>query len=183
MFDSLSGVWSLRLYYFWYFAAAGIYFPYGSLYFKEIHLDGARIGLLLSLGPLAGALLPPLWGLLSDRHGLRKPLLIASLTISTIVAPFLPLFSTFMMLLLAVVLLSLALSPSVPLADATTLEWLRRHGGTFGGIRMYGSIGFLISSLTLGFVFQGQRIVWLFPIYGAVLAAAWISTFFVPAQA
>src|SRR5579872_2412551 len=126
------GIWSMRLYYFWFFGAAGIYFPYVSLYYQAIHLDGAQIGLLSSLPPLAGVLLPPLWGILSDRHGWRKRILILSLLTGAILAPFVPLFGSFLAILLAIVLLAVALSPAPPLADATTLEWLRAHGGTFG---------------------------------------------------
>ena len=33
----LSGPWSMKLFYFWFFCAAGIYFPYLGLYLKAIH--------------------------------------------------------------------------------------------------------------------------------------------------
>ncbi|MDB5058762.1 MAG: putative 3-phenylpropionic acid transporter [Chloroflexi bacterium] len=176
------GAWSLRLYYFWYFAAAGIYFPYVSLYYHEIHLDGAQIGLLASLAPLAGVLLPPLWGLLSDRLGWRKRILITSVLTAAIVAPLVPLLGSFTLLLAIIVLLAVVLSPAVPLADATTLEWLRGNGGTFGNIRVFGSIGYLGSSLLVGILFSGRHILWLFPLYGAVLFGACLATLIVPGQ-
>ena len=65
----LAGPWSMKLFYLWYFMATGIYFPYLSLYLRAIHLDGAQIGLVASTAPLAGVVLQPLWGTLSDRYG------------------------------------------------------------------------------------------------------------------
>jgi predicted MFS family arabinose efflux permease len=53
----------MRRYYFWFFAAAGIYFPYVSLYYKAIQLDGTQIG-LLGIGAVIGS---NLFGTLYDR--------------------------------------------------------------------------------------------------------------------
>lgn len=177
-----AGPWSMKLFYFWFYAAAGVYFPYVGLYLQAIHFDGAQIGLIASLAPLAGIILPPLWGLLSDRFGWRKPLLVVSLLAAALLSPLVPLMHGVPMLVLLLALLAVALSPAVPLADATTLEWLRRRGGSYGSVRLYGSLGFLLSSLAIGQALGGSRILALFPLYGACLFCTFLTSLTVPRQ-
>jgi len=59
----------MKAFYLCYFVAVATYTPYLSLYLHAIHLNGSQIGLIASLAPLVGVVLPPLWGTLSDRFG------------------------------------------------------------------------------------------------------------------
>lgn len=178
----LAGSRPMKLFYLSFFAGTGLYLPYLSLYLQAIHFTGAQIGLIASLTPLAGVLLPPLWGVLSDRRGWRKQLLAASLMLAAISAWVAWLAGTFLVLLPLLLLLAVCLSPTVPLADATTLEWLRRHDGTYGAIRVFGSLGYLISSLVMGQVFEGRHIFWLYPFYGGALAVTFLVSLSLPRQ-
>jgi PPP family 3-phenylpropionic acid transporter len=177
-----SGPWRMRLYYFGFFLAAGINFPYAGLYFKAIHLNGSQIGLLISISPLVGALLPAVWGTLSDRYFWRNRIVRICLVVAALVAPLVPLVGPFPLLLLVMALLAVVLSPAVPLADSATLETLEGAANRFGTVRMFGSIGFLLSSVVLGQVLAGNHIVWLFPIYGGALAAAALCSLGMPGQ-
>src|SRR5689334_22524799 len=133
-----SRLWNLKSFYLCYFIAVGIYSPYLGLYFRAIHLDGVQIGLVSSLVPLAGVLLPPLWGTLSDRYRWRKRLINGALLAAALIAPAVVLAHSFAVLLVLVILLAIALSPAIPLSDATTLETVRQHGGSYGGVRVFG---------------------------------------------
>jgi len=134
----------MKAFYLCYFVAVATYTPYLSLYLRAIHLNGSQIGLIASLSPLVGVVLPPFWGTLSDRFGWRKRLLSLSLLVVALVAPTVALAHTFGALLALVGVLAIALSPAAPLADATTLDWLRCHGdsGGYGAVRVYGSFGY-----------------------------------------
>ncbi|MGH2409517.1 MAG: MFS transporter, partial [Chloroflexota bacterium] len=178
----LDGPWSMKLFYLCFYIATGIYSPYAGLYLQAIHLDGAEIGLIASLPPIAGVLLPPLWGLLSDRLGWRKPVLAVSLLAAALIAPAIPLAHGMGSLTACMALLAVAISPVVPLADSTTLEWLRRHGGSYGSVRFYGSLGFLCSSLIAGQFLGGRNILALFPVYGLFLFGTFVSSLAVPTQ-
>ncbi len=178
----MAGPWSMKQFYFWFYVATGIYSPYAGLYLQAIHLDGARIGFIASLAPIAGVAFPPLWGILSDRFGLRKKVLIVALLVAAITAPIVPLAGSFVSLILLVALLAFVLSPVVPLADSTTLEWLRRNGGSYGPVRFYGSLGFLCSSLIAGQFLGGRHILDLFPIYGAFLFCTFLVSLGIPTQ-
>jgi PPP family 3-phenylpropionic acid transporter len=179
----LAGPWSMKLFYMLYFGAAGLYFPYVGLYYHAIHLNGAQIGLAASLAPLGGVVLQPLWGLLSDRYGWRKRLLAISLLAASLAAPLVTMAHSFAALLLLIALLAVSLSPAIPLADATTLDWLSARGGSYGGVRIYGSLGFLLSSLAIGSFYRGRGILALFVVYGALLFAAFLTTLAAPRQA
>ena len=178
----LAGPWSMKLFYLWYFMATGIYFPYLSLYLRAIHLDGAQIGLVASTAPLAGVVLQPLWGTLSDRYGWRKPLLTLSLLAAALIAPAVALAHAFAALLPLFIALAVATSPTVPLADATTLEWIRRHGGSYGAVRIYGSLGYLLASLGVGLFYRGRHILLLFPLYGLLLFGTCLVSLAAPRQ-
>jgi PPP family 3-phenylpropionic acid transporter len=178
----LAGPWSLKFLYLWYFIATGIYSPYLGLYLRAIRLDGAQIGLVASMAPLAGVLLQPLWGTLSDRLGWRRPLLSLALLAAALIAPAVALAHTFAALLLLVIALAVAISPAVPLADATTLEWIGRHGGSYGAVRIYGSLGYLLASLGVGLFYRGRHILLLFPLYGFLLFGTCLVSLAAPRQ-
>src|SRR6185437_14814647 len=70
----------------------------------------------------------------------------------------------------------------VPLADYSTLEWLRRHGGSYGAVRFYGSLGYLCSSLVAGQFLGGRRILAVFPLYGTFLLCTFLVSLTIPTQ-
>ncbi len=172
----------MKLFYLLYFGATGVYFPYVGLYYRAIHLNGAQIGLAASLVPLGGVALQPLWGMLSDRFGWRKRLLALSLLAAALAAPLVTLAHSFAALLALVAILAIAISPAVPLSDATTLDWLSTRGGSYGGVRVYGSLGFLLSSLTIGSFYRGRGIFTLFIVYGVLLFGAFLVSLAAPRQ-
>ncbi|HVA90458.1 MAG TPA: MFS transporter [Chloroflexota bacterium] len=172
----------MKLFYLCFYVATGIYSPYAGLYLQAIHLDGAQIGLIAWLPPVAGVVLPPLWGMLSDHFGWRKPVLAMSLLVAALAAPAIPLAGGMGSLVPLMGVLAVALSPVVPLADSTTLEWLRQHGGSYGSVRFYGSLGFLLSSVIAGQFLGGRNILALFPVYGLFLFSTFVASLLVPSQ-
>jgi len=172
----------MKLFYLCFYVATGIYSPYAGLYLQAIHLDGAQIGLIAWLPPVAGVVLPPLWGMLSDHFGWRKPVLAMSLLVAALAAPASPLAGGMGSLVPLMGVLAVALSPVVPLADSTTLEWLRQHGGSYGSVRFYGSLGFLLSSVIAGQFLGGRNILALFPVYGLFLFSTFVASLLVPSQ-
>lgn len=178
----LSGSRPLKLFFLAYYFAVGGSGPYIALYLQAIHFDGAQIGLVASITPLAGMLLPPFWGLLSDRRGWRTQLLIASLVGAALCSLIVPLGSSFLWVLFALLLLAICLSPATPLANAAVLEWVQRNGGSFGSIRIFGSFGYLIASVIMGLVLQGKHILWLYAIYGVLLLITAAVSLLIPPQ-
>src|SRR5579859_2003009 len=123
----------LSAFYFLYFLAGGFYFPFVSLFYRSLGFGGGQIGLLAALAPLTGIIMGPVWGYLADQRGWRVPLLRLSLLGAVLCAPLLLLPHAFPLVAVLVALLALCLSPTIPLADATTLEWVKGEGVTTYG--------------------------------------------------
>ncbi|GHO46117.1 MFS transporter [Ktedonospora formicarum] len=178
-----SGPWSMKLFYLGYFSAMGVYLPYLSLYLGAVGLSGTQIGLIASIFPLAGVVMPPVWGWLSDHYGWRKRLLSAALLGAVITSLFIWLLGhSFVALLIFICLLAISLSPVIPLADAISLHWIEQWGGSYGAIRVYGSAGFLIVAIIAGSILNAVGIASLFLLLGGVFCAPLLASFFVPSQ-
>ncbi|HEX3641920.1 MAG TPA: MFS transporter, partial [Ktedonobacteraceae bacterium] len=145
-----AGPWSMKLFYLCFFSYVGIATAYLGLYLGAIGLSGTQIGVIASVLPLAGAVMQPVWGTISDCYGWRKRLLACTLLIATLTALTVPLAHSFTALLLPIIVFAVALSPASPLADAITLQWISEHGSSYGAVRIYGTLGFLIAALAAG---------------------------------
>jgi PPP family 3-phenylpropionic acid transporter len=157
------------MYFFSYFGAAAVYVPYLSLYLNTLHLNGAQIGAITSTLPLAGALLPPVWGIMSDRFCWRQQILVLSTVLAALCALAGPLATTFPTALTVVLLLAVITSPVMSLSNAAVLEWMHAHGGTYGTVRGFGSLGFLLVSVTAGALYERAGMGWMFRLYSCGL--------------
>jgi PPP family 3-phenylpropionic acid transporter len=175
--------WSMKLFYLGYFSAMGTYLPYLGLYLGAAGLSSTQIGLTASMFPLAGAVMPSIWGLLSDRYGWRKQLLIAMLVCAVITSLLIWLVAhSFLVLFLCILVLAISLSPVIPLADSITLQWIGEHGGNYGPIRVYGSMGFLITAIIAGSILNTVGVTALFLLLAIVFCGPLCVSFFVPGQ-
>lgn len=139
----------LRLGAFWflYLMGLGIFFPYYGLYLRQnLGLQGTQVGLVLAAIPLVGLLTQPLWGQLADRTGSRR-LVLALVSAGVALAHSgLVLANDFSKIFLGTALLALFSTAVMPLATAVTLAGLPQDGGqSFGRVRMWGTLGFLVA--------------------------------------
>lgn len=139
--------------YFLYFVTLGLYLPYFPAYLRGRGLSPVDIGWLLAMGPLARGVLPPLFGLLADRF--KGPHFWGVVTAWGMAAGMVCVLAGegFAMLLLGVAIYYLSNSATIPLLDATALSYLARFPGRFGTLRLWGSIGFIVTSFGLGLLF------------------------------
>jgi len=153
--------WRIAGFYFFYYAFVGMFAPYWSLYLKSIHFDAIEISLLMSIQPVMRMVAPSLWGWLADHSG--KRLLVVQVAASLSALFYLGVFATtsFWGLFLVLVLMSFFWSASMPLVEATTLTYLGKNTANYGRIRSWGSIGFIVSVVGLGFAFDYVAIAWL----------------------
>lgn len=141
---------ALSLFYVAFFAAFGAYLPYLNLYLEGIGLTGPQIGVISALLPLSVILFPAIGGILADRLGRRRGLIIGSSGLS---------FLTFASILgvrgfagVATVVGAHAVlrAPILPLIDASAMEIADRGGPHYGRIRAWGSIAFIAVALATG---------------------------------
>ncbi|MCD6289831.1 MAG: MFS transporter [Anaerolineae bacterium] len=168
-----------RVLYFLVFAAVGVIFPYLNVYYRSIGLSGTQIGLIGSLSPLVAMIAAPLWGMVSDRLGLVRLLLVVASAGSMMAVFGLSCVQAFLWLLLLTVAYSFFSNPIMPLLDSTTLMLLGECRERYGQQRLWGSIGFVITSWAFGRVLERAGLRWLFPGYivlmaGVMIAALWL---------
>ncbi len=161
MSDSKNYHWRIAGFYFFYYAFVGMFSPYWSLYLQSIHFDAIEIAVLMSISPVMRMVAPNIWGWLADHTG--KRLLVVQVAASLSALFYLGVFATtsFWGLFLVLSLMSFFWSASMPLVEATTLTYLGKNTSHYGRIRSWGSIGFIVSVVGLGYAFDYIAIAWL----------------------
>jgi PPP family 3-phenylpropionic acid transporter len=141
---------ALSFYYFAYFAYVGAYSPYITLYLKDIGLAAAQIGVLYSIPQVMRIFGPTVWGALAERSGATNTILrlAAMLALCSMVAAYLG--TSFWWMFAVLVAMHFFTSAQMPLLEAITLNHVRDAPGTYGRIRVWGSVGFILAVLGLG---------------------------------
>lgn len=171
-----------KLFYFAWFAALGAFSPFVVLYYRSVGLDEAQIGQLNAITGVLTIAAAPLWGLLADAlrlHRLLLPLGVAGtlLPVFLIGQSAAPL--TIMALVATVALFS---SPVSPLADSATLALLGEHSSGYGAQRMWGAVGWMVSTLVFGWLISRTGLWLSFPSYVALGAVAAVAGWLLPAS-
>ena len=149
---------TLRLAYVAYFASLGVYGPFFPRWLEARGITGVSLGVVSGTLPAMGVLGPPLFGWLADRLRLRGALLrvalLGSAGLFALLAPlaFAAPRTPLVPLLALMLLFALVRSPIVTLLDVVTLEHAESLGSSFGGIRLWGSLGFLAAAVGAGAV-------------------------------
>lgn len=153
--------WRIAGFYFFYFAFVGMFSPYWGLYLHSIGFNAMQIAILMSIHPVMRMISPALWSWLADHTG--KRLLVVQVAALCSAVSYAGVFVTtgFTGLLLVMMLMSFFWSASMPLVEATTLTYLGKHTARYGRIRSWGSVGFIVAVLGLGYAFDFIEIAWI----------------------
>ncbi len=168
--------WRLSAYYFFYFAFIGAFSPYFTLYLQSLQFSAWDIGVLMSLMQIMRLLAPNLWGWLADRLGAKTPIVRGAALMS--VAGFSCFFLTqsFTGFFFGMALLAFFWSASLPLVEALTFSHLGLRSSGYGSIRLWGSVGFIVAVLGLGWLLDRMPLsamLWVsLGILGGILACA-----------
>ncbi len=136
---------------FAYYAYAGTFGTYATLYFADRGMSVAQIGVLMSLIPVMRIVGPNLWGWVADRSGRRAHTL--RLTACGALLSFAVLFfaDSYLQLVLVMLLLNLFTSAQSPLMDALMLGEMRGDLSSYGRLRLWGSLGFIAAVMGAGY--------------------------------
>ncbi len=151
---------NLSGFYFAYYFFVGCFVPYWGLYLQSLQFSAADIGLLMSLFQISRMFAPNYWGWLADHTGKRVHWI--RLTSFLGVAGFIAVFwvQSFFWLFCVMAALSLFTSSTMPLAESLTMAHLNRceREQEYSRIRMWGSLGFIVASVVLGYVIDAFSI-------------------------
>jgi PPP family 3-phenylpropionic acid transporter len=151
-------------FYFFYFAYIGAFAPFFSVYLAALGLSAAEIGVVMALPQVTRIVAPHLWGWLADAAG--RPVRLVRLTAVAGALCWLGMFASTSFLAICAVVLGLGffLSAALPLVEATTLSHLGEQTGRYGAVRLWGSVGYIVAVVGVGYaldVFEVGALLWI----------------------
>jgi len=146
--------WKLSGFYFVYFASLGVLVPYWGLYLKNLGYSSLVIGSLLAILPATKLIAPYIWGWLADVT--RRSMLIIRVACVLALLSFALVFvrTELWWLALAMLLFSFFWNATLPQFEAMTLNHLGDAAHRYSNIRLWGSLGFIVSVVLLGDALQ-----------------------------
>lgn len=149
---------TIRLQYFFYFAVLGIFLPYFNLYCYHLGFNGVQIGTLSAVRSLVMVAASLFWGFLADKFYLRRRIYILCSAASALTWLFFLTTIDFWLMLLITALYVSFYAPIIAFLEAFTMDQLEYRKETYGRIRVWGSVSFILVVILLG------RAIDLFPI-------------------
>lgn len=136
--------------YFCYFAVVGITVPYLSVYFDSLGFSSREIGELLAVFAAAKILGPTLWANRADKSAAPLPVIrlgaglsLASFTLMFWVTDYWP-------IVFVLAMFSLFWTGIQPQLEVMTLSHIYHNAHVYARIRLWGSIGFIITVVVVG---------------------------------
>ncbi len=167
-------------FYFAYYFFVGAFVPYWGLYLQSEEFSAADIGILMSLFQISRIFAPNFWGWLADHTGKRAQWI--KLTALLGLCGFTAVFWAhgFFWFFFVMAALSLFTSSTLPLAESLTLAHLATTNGHYSRIRMWGSMGFIVAAVLLGFMIDVSGIASLLWLLLAVQMALLVLSYTLP---
>lgn len=164
-------LWVIWLLFFFQFAGVGVYFGYQNIYYRSVGLSGTEIGLIGLVVALVSVASSVWWGYISDRTGQPRLLMALGAIGSLAIAQLVPLVHEFYAFLGLALVASFVYSAPATLMDSTALAMLGERREDYGKYRLGGSFGFIIASLSAGYLFDFVGLRVMFIAYAVVMLA------------
>jgi PPP family 3-phenylpropionic acid transporter len=175
--------WRLSGFYLFYFATLGALVPYWSVYLKSLDFSVTEIGQLIAILMATKIVAPYVWGWIADHTGRRIAIvriasLLAALAFGGVFAG-----SGYWWLALVMTAFSFFWNASLPQLEATTMNHLGSETRHYSRIRLWGSVGFILTVAGLGPVLDHYGPGLLPATLLALFIAIWLSSLLVPESA
>ncbi|HOV66581.1 MAG TPA: MFS transporter, partial [Bacillota bacterium] len=146
--------------YFLTYLSLGVYWTYGNIYFRGQGLSVSEIGVLNAVYYAVAILGHPFFGLIYDRVSNKYKVIAFTSILASVSALLVPLQTSMLLRVVVYGSFSLFLSSLMPLLDAWTLIWCHEGDHPFERIRLWGSFGYLFSSVLGGTLLERLDLVW-----------------------
>ncbi|MCY4419730.1 MAG: MFS transporter [Gammaproteobacteria bacterium] len=162
--------------YFFYYATLGALLPYWSLYLQHLEFDASEIGELSAVLLVTKIIAPTIWAYVADHSGQRMRVTrIAVFACMCVFALVLP-AREYWTLLLVLACFGFFWNAALPQFEASTMNYLDGNRYLYGRVRLWGSIGFVVTVLALAPLLQGQGIRFLPWVVLVILSGIWLSS-------
>jgi MFS transporter, PPP family, 3-phenylpropionic acid transporter len=141
---------SFALFFFAYYGYVGAFSPYASLYFADKGMSAAQIGVLMSLMQVMRIFGPNLWGWVADRR--QQRVVVLRITAFAALAAFAAIYigESFAQFFIVIAVVNLFTSAQGPLSEALMLAEMRGDMTHYGRLRLWGSVGFILTVTIAG---------------------------------
>jgi PPP family 3-phenylpropionic acid transporter len=175
--------WRLSGLYFCYFASLGALVPYWSLYLKSLGFSVVDIGELVAILMATKIVAPNVWGWIADRTGRRMKIVRLASLLAAVCFAGVFMGHGYWWLALVITAFSFFWNASLPQLEATTMNHLGVHTHRYSSIRLWGSIGFIVTVAGLGTALDHFGLSLLPWVLMVLFAGIWLSSLAVPEDA
>lgn len=165
--------WPLALWYACHFAAVGLLLPYLAPWLKSGGHTSVQIGTVFAILGLTSVVAPNLLGWLADHTGRRLELIRLATALAAVSFFLAAQMVSFLTLALALTLFGCFRNAALPQFEALTFEHLGDELHRYSVIRLWGSVGFIVSVMAAGGWLEARgmdQFPWLMT---GMLAAVW----------
>jgi MFS transporter, PPP family, 3-phenylpropionic acid transporter len=159
-----------KLFYLIFYAAVGSYVVFFNVYLQGKGFNGTQIGWLGSLPPLISLVASPFWSSLADRFQKHRAIAAGCAFFAGILSLMLLSANQYWLLLILIGLLFFFRDPLIAYIDSSVMNILAHHEGSYGRQRLWGSIGFIITSFGLGLIISESDLTPIFWLQAALLS-------------
>jgi len=171
--------WRLSSFYLFYFALLGSTAPFLALYFDHLGVNAARIGELVAIPMLMRCVAPNIWGWLGDYTGRRLAIVRFGAICTLLTFSLIFIDKSYAWLAMVMALHAFFWHAVLPQFEVITLAHLSGQASRYSQIRLWGSIGFIITVVLLGRLFEWLSLD-IYPVAlvlimaGIILASFWV---------
>ncbi|MGE5139411.1 MAG: MFS transporter [Rudaea sp.] len=166
--------------YFFVFMGSGAFTPFINLYFSRLGFSGVQIGSLAAIGVLVGTVAAFFWAALADGYRLHNRILSLTLLLTSLSILLIYRANGYDSIVVLFALVYFAMSPVLALIDSSTLELVKLYNSSYGAMRLWGSIGWSVSTWVTGWLIQQSGAHWLFYGSAAALGVTFVLSFLLP---
>ncbi|MGB5474991.1 MAG: MFS transporter [Gammaproteobacteria bacterium] len=175
--------WRLSGFYLFYFASLGALVPYWGLYLKSLDFSVTQIGQLIAILMATKIVAPNVWGWIADTTGHRMTIVRGASLLAALSFTGVFFASGFWWMALVMIAFSFFWNAALPQFEATTMNHLGGETHRYSGIRLWGSVGFIITVAALGPMLDMYGTHRLPQVLAVVFILIWLSSLVVPESA
>lgn len=128
--------------------------PFLAVYYREVGLNGAQIGLLAGIAPVITWLAALLWGAAADATRRHRAYLVAATLGAMGMVALLAQARTMAWLLPVVLAYAFFTAPIMPLIDNSVMALLGKQSASYGRLRLWGAVGWGIAGAGAGVLME-----------------------------
>lgn len=157
--------------YFFFMLARAVFGPFITVYLEEKGLSAEQIGVITGINSFVIILSQPLWGIVSDRMRSTRKTLVLCVLFQAVFAMSLLLASDMFLIAAAFIIYTSFSSSEGPLMDTWALTSIKSAGDPngMGPVKMWGCIGFSLSSVVSGMFISRYSTSAVIPIFSGML--------------